>query len=93
MKRKEKRKDSEIAGRAAEVEGDHALVLVPDVHHPIQLLLAALHGEPAQQVSCCGECRKFADTLVWYHAGRWLCFGIHHPAKNLEEGRAIPETA
>ena len=29
-----------IAGTAAHVEGDHALILVPQAHHPVQLFLA-----------------------------------------------------
>ena len=39
----------EIAGRAAHVEGDHALVLVPDVDHAVELFLAAVHPVGAKQ--------------------------------------------
>ena len=35
--------------RAREVEGDHALVLVPDVHHAVQLVVARLHLVDVQQ--------------------------------------------
>ena len=31
-------------------EGYHALILVPDVHHAVELVVAALHGEDVQQV-------------------------------------------
>src|SRR5690606_37791618 len=40
----------EVGGRAGETEGDHALVLVPDIHHPIQLLFTCLHIEVAKQL-------------------------------------------
>ena len=33
----------EERGRAGEVEGDHALVLVPDVHHAVELVVGCLH--------------------------------------------------
>ena len=36
-------------GRTREVEGDHALVLVPNVNHTIQPLVAAFHGKLVQQ--------------------------------------------
>ena len=39
-----------IIGRAAaHVEGHHALVLVPDIHHPVQLILAAANREAGEQ--------------------------------------------
>ena len=38
-----------IAGRAAHVEGDHALVLVPDVDHAVQLLITAADMICAEQ--------------------------------------------
>ena len=74
-----------IAGRAAHVERDHALVLVPDIHHPVDLLVAGLGvvvGEqgvpvPVQRVHCCVKlCRGtvFSDHRVCArlvdHAGR-----------------------
>ncbi len=40
----------EIAGAPAEEEGDHALVLVPDVHGPVQLRHVRFHGETPQEV-------------------------------------------
>ena len=39
-----------IAGRAAHVEGDHALVLVPDIDHAVELFIAALDRVGGQQV-------------------------------------------
>ena len=74
-----------IAGRAAHVERDHALVLVPDIHHPVDLLVAGLGvvvGEqcvpvPVQRVHCRVKlCRGtvFSDHRVCArlvdHAGR-----------------------
>ena len=38
-----------ITGTATHIEGDHALVLVPDVHHPVQLLVGGIDGVGAQQ--------------------------------------------
>ena len=38
-----------VAGRAAHVEGDHALILVPEVHHAVQLFLAGLQPVAGQQ--------------------------------------------
>src|SRR5690554_195920 len=40
----------EVGCRTGEAEGDHALVLVPDVHHPVQFLLPCLHPEVTQQL-------------------------------------------
>ena len=40
----------EIAGAPAEEEGDHALVLVPDVHGPVQFRHVGFHGETPQEV-------------------------------------------
>ena len=40
----------EERGRAREVEGDHTLILVPDVHHPVEFLVARPHAIDAQQV-------------------------------------------
>src|SRR5690554_4592138 len=40
----------EVRCGAGEAEGDHALVLVPDVHHPVQPLLLCLYTEAAQQL-------------------------------------------
>lgn len=31
-------------------EGNHALILVPNVHHAVELVVSALHGEDVQQV-------------------------------------------
>ena len=39
-----------IAGRAAHIEGDHALVLVPDIDHAIELFVTALDRVCGQQV-------------------------------------------
>ena len=39
-----------VAGRAAHVEGDHALILVPQVHHPVQLFVAGVQLQSGQQV-------------------------------------------
>ena len=39
----------EVAGGTAHVEGDHALVLVPDVYHAVQLLVAGGHLIAVQQ--------------------------------------------
>ena len=39
-----------VAGRAAHVEGDHALVLVPDIDHPVQLFVRAAQAVGGQQV-------------------------------------------
>ena len=39
-----------IAGRAAHVEGDHALVLVPGIDHAVELFIAALDRVGGQQV-------------------------------------------
>ena len=38
-----------VAGRAAHVKGDHALILVPEVHHAVQLFLAGLQMVGGQQ--------------------------------------------
>ena len=50
-----------IAGRAAHVEGDHALVLVPDIDHAVELFIAALDRVGGQQgipvVVQFGKCR------------------------------------
>ena len=50
-----------IAGRAAHVEGDHALVLVPGVDHAVELFIAALDRVGGQQavpvVVQPGKCR------------------------------------
>ena len=40
----------EITGAPAEEEGDHALVLVPDVHGPVQFRHVGFHGETPQEV-------------------------------------------
>ncbi len=40
----------EVARAARQVARDHALVLVPDVHHPVELLVARGNGEPPQEV-------------------------------------------
>ena len=40
----------EIARAARHVARDHALVLVPDVHHPVQPLVTGGRGEPGEQV-------------------------------------------
>ena len=39
-----------VAGTAAHIKGDHALVLVPGVHHTVELLVAAFQGVDAQQL-------------------------------------------
>ena len=39
-----------VAGRAAHVKGDHALVLVPDVDHAVQLFLAGVQMVGGQQL-------------------------------------------
>jgi len=38
-----------VAGGAAQIEGDHALILVPDIHHPVQLFLPGAKLIAAQQ--------------------------------------------
>ncbi len=39
-----------IAGRAAHVKGDHALVLMPDIDHAVQLFLAGFQMVGGQQL-------------------------------------------
>ena len=39
-----------VAGRAAHVEGDHALVLVPQIDHPVQLLVAGVQLQGGEQL-------------------------------------------
>ena len=59
-----------IAGRAAHVEGDHALVLVPGIDHAVELFIAALDRVGGQQVVPVvvqpGKCR--IDLRVFYIA-------------------------
>ena len=38
-----------VAGRAAHIEGDHTLILVPDVHHTVQLFLAGFQMVGGEQ--------------------------------------------
>ena len=57
-----------IGSAAAHVEGDHALVLVPDVHHAVQLFLAAFQGEAGKQA------RPVGAELI--HRGVELRFGL-----------------
>jgi hypothetical protein len=40
----------EEACRTRHAEGNHTLILVPDVHHAVELIVSALHGEDVQQV-------------------------------------------
>ena len=49
----------EERGRTGHVEGDHALVLVPDVDHPVHLFLRTLHRIYIQQgIPICLELSK-----------------------------------
>ena len=40
-----------IAGGAGHIEGHHALVLVPDVHHPVYLFVPGLGGAATEQIA------------------------------------------
>ena len=38
-----------VAGRTAHVEGDHALILVPDIHHPADVLIGAFQRKAGEE--------------------------------------------
>ena len=44
----------EIAGGAGHIEGDHALVLIPDVYHPVYLFVPGAGGVVGQQLGPLG---------------------------------------
>ena len=53
-----------VAGAAAHVEGDHALVLVPDVDEPVQLLIGSMDCKGGQQmVPVCMQISKCGIDL------------------------------
>ena len=63
--------------RTGHVEGDHALVLVPDVDHPVHLLLRTLHGIYVQQgVPICLKLGKCGIHLGCGVEGRYEFAGL-----------------
>ena len=63
-----------VAGAAAEEESDHALVLVPDIHRPVQFRHVGLQRKPPQKAVPEGfELRK--SGLYLSRSGK----SIHHP--------------
>ena len=63
-----------IAGGAAHVIGDHALVLMPDVHRPVQLFVLAGQGVGAQQTAPVGA-QRLHGLFHRFIGGKFL----HHP--------------
>ncbi len=52
----------EVRCAPGHVECDHALVLVPDIHHAVQLLISAVHNVPGQEPV--PVLLQFAESLV-----------------------------
>ena len=76
-----------VAGRPGHVERDHALILVPDVHHTVDLFIAGLDMVPFQQVlPVCLQLRK-----CFIRAFRGLVF-CQKPARRclVDDIRGLP---
>ena len=63
--------------RAREVEGDHALVLVPDVDHAVEAFVACLGGIAVEQVV--PELAEFVEGLVDFLDGIEFGDGLSCP--------------
>ncbi len=77
----------EVGGGAAHIEGDHALVLVPDIDHPVHPVVLRLHMEGGEQVL--PVILQFTESPL--HVGVGPVAGQQAPGRLLvDDARSLP---